>query len=247
MLAASLPRVVLEPSPVAATVWHPHAIASSVRAAKSLMNSLPNDDVDDDEYEDDDEDEGPEIEVRVRLQLEDYLHAWFYVPSFRTVWQYILFMPIGFALIVVGSPAPWRESLSFAPWVVASVVIGVVAAWLYRNYWAGASFNRVGPRQIVYRFDPDGMEVSSSFGTQLYPWDEMVGAVESPRALLVFLHRSQFFLVPKRSFSEPELAEVAELLATIPRRSGGKRILRAVGIWFFVCAVILTLLEVLRA
>ena len=45
-----------------------------------------------------DDDEDWEIECRVRLEETDYLHAWFYVPEFRTLWQYLLFLPFGFAL-----------------------------------------------------------------------------------------------------------------------------------------------------
>src|SRR5688572_30468386 len=98
-------------------------------------------------------DEDWEIEGRVRLQEKDYLHAWFYVPQFRTIWQYLLFLPFSFVLIVAGSPVPWRHWLSYAPWMVASVPIAVLAAWAYRGHWATASFARVGPREIVYRFD----------------------------------------------------------------------------------------------
>jgi hypothetical protein len=169
------------------------------------------------------------------------------VPEFRTIWQYLLFLPFGFVLIVLGSPVPWRQWLSYAPWMVASLPIGVLAAWAYRNHWATASFKRVGPQQIVYCFDSKGLRVSSSFGKERHAWDGLLGSVETPRAFLVFFQSSQFLLVPKRSFAAPELVEVAELLATMPKRAGGSRVLRAVGVWFLVCALFLALFEILRS
>ena len=65
-----------------------------------------------------DGDEAWEIEGRVRLETADYLHAWFYVPEFRTIWQYLLFLPFGSVVMVVGSPVPWRSWLSVAPWML---------------------------------------------------------------------------------------------------------------------------------
>jgi hypothetical protein len=188
-----------------------------------------------------------EIEGRVRLETADYLHAWFYAPEFRTSWQYLVFLPFSFLLIVVGSPVPPRQWLSYAPWMLASLPIGVLAAWAYRNHWASTSFARVGPQQIVYCFDSEGLRVSSSVGKYHLAWDELLNSIETPRAFLVFFQRSQFLLVPKRSFTATEVVEVTELLATMPRRAGGRRVLRTVGVWLLVCVLVLVLFELFQS
>lgn len=197
----------------------------------------------------DDEDDDWEIEGRVRLEPADYLHAWFYVPGFRVIWQYLLFVPFSFVLIALGSPRPWRHWLVDAHWTVAALALSVLGAWAFRQYWATASFARVGPRQISYCFDPEGLQVDSSFGKQRYAWDQLMTSVATPRAFLVFLNRAQFLLVPRRTFTATEVAEVAELLATLPSRraAGRRRLLRLASVWLLACALTtFALLKILR-
>lgn len=185
-----------------------------------------------------------EIEGRVRLEREDWLHAWPHVPQFRTIWQYVLFMPLSFVLIVVGSPVPWRSWLSYAPWAVASVPLAAFAVWAYRNHWATGLFTRVGRQQIVYAFDAEGMRVSSGSGALRFPWAAIFRAIETPQAFLVFVQSSQFFVMPKRAFAPDDLSELAELLASVPKRRS--RIVEAIVVWLVVCALLLLLLEILQ-
>jgi len=188
-----------------------------------------------------------EIEGRVRLDTEDYLHAWFYAPEFRTIWHYVLFLPFGFALIVVGSPVPWRQWLAYAPGMIAAVPLAALAIWAYRNHWAATSFARVGPQQIVFRFDSGGLQVRSNLGRQSFAWDALLGSVETPRPFLLLCGTARFFVVPKRAFSADDLADVAEVLATIPKRTSSPRLLRTIGVWALVCALFLVLFEIVRS
>jgi len=193
------------------------------------------------------EDDDWVIEGRVRLDTADYLQAWFYVPEFRTIWMYLLFLPFGFALMVVGSPLPWRSWLSDAPWMLGAVPIGAVAAWVYRQHWAAASFARIGPQQISYRFDAEGLQVSSSRDRRSLKWAALSGSTETRHAFLVFLTGSQFFLMPKRAFSADDLPELAQLLGAIPKRATRGRALRTFGIWLLGCAFFLLLFEFLSS
>jgi hypothetical protein len=192
--------------------------------------------------EDEADEEWESLEGRTRLSEADFLEAWWHVPGFKTLWWYVLFLPFGSIVMVVGSPVPGRQYLSTVPWVLCGTVLLGAGVWLFRRHWAASQFTRIGSRQMTFGLDEVGLSVDSSFGEQRYAATSLRGCVETPQAFLVYTTPAHFVLIPKRAFAAGDQQALAELLRGLSKRSPSPlRLGRMVTTWVVVCAVFLAL------
>lgn len=194
------------------------------------------------------EDSDWKVAGRARLSREDFLDAWPYVPEFQHLWLYVGFLPLGALIATFCSPVPpaemWRGQW---PLLLLGIPLCAGWAWWNRHVWAESSVQRVGPREVGFVFDEDGLHVRHSSGHHHYEWAELPRPIETKRSLLLYISPKLIVLLPQRAFSADDWAEVVSLLRDQPeRRSPPKGYARIVLIWIAVCAAVLSLFELLR-
>jgi hypothetical protein len=101
-----------------------------------------------------------------------------------------------------------------------SVILGppilllLVVTWnAHRQYQAAAN-----PEPMRYCFHDDGIDIGSSQKAGWVPWEAFTDAIETSSAFLIFLEGDQHYLIPKRSFPEPQQADkLRQLVASAIR------------------------------
>jgi hypothetical protein len=102
--------------------------------------------------------------------------------------------------------------------VLPVLVCGMIVVFLFVQPRLTArrlvqSIARGGDRKVSYRFDAEGLTITTAGSTTTFAYQKLVRVREVKSALLLYANPRIANIVPKRAFSEGELARVRALLA----------------------------------
>lgn len=172
----------------------------------------------DDAHDDDD----VVVEARVRLTESDFFEAFQHVPQFAVWRSWLWCQPLGGLLLLVASPMPMARSWPYALACAGGVLpFFVFVRWLRRR-WADQAFAHFGPRQVSFRLDRRGFELTSSLGRERHEWLAMERVVHSAQATLLFPSARKLYLLPRRALDARTAQAVDELMGEVePRPRSG--------------------------
>ena len=158
------------------------------------------------------------IEVRPDRRVEDYAEAFATVMRPRLTRFSLLVLAL---LLVFQNLHGDMDLLAGRAHVFEAILLDILiaaAVWAF-GYWS--TVTRAAQRMyrahlkntgVKYVLDEDGMEYSSSAGTNNTKWGAFSGVLETPSLFLLFQPNRRFQLLPKRGIDGARLNEARALL-----------------------------------
>ncbi len=117
-------------------------------------------------------------------------------------------------LAAAGVYLPPLGALGLNPFAAAAFILGPPVLLLLVVTWnAGHQYQAAAnPEPMRYCFHDDGIDIGSSQKAGWVPWEAFTDAIETSSAFLIFLEGDQHYLIPKRSFLDPQQADMLRQL-----------------------------------
>jgi hypothetical protein len=117
-------------------------------------------------------------------------------------------------LLLLGLSLPaiaWETMLSVLLVTAFLVVVSTLLQRATRRAWSKQAFANVGG-QTTFRFDDYGFTWESSLRQHRLAWASLARALETPTAFLVYTAPQAVLIVPKRAFTDADVAALSRLL-----------------------------------
>lgn len=151
-------------------------------------------------------DEGA-VSGEVAYTVEDFAHAYGYIPAFQRLQSGVYLLPlvwvigVGTTLLAPragGEPAPEIPLHILLP-SAFFVVLMVVGLRRMKSGWAQRAFKDTGSGKAVFRFDARGYYSKSSLREGQVAWASLPYYLETPQAFLIYVSTQIVTVLPKRA------------------------------------------------
>ncbi|RYG86106.1 MAG: YcxB family protein [Alphaproteobacteria bacterium] len=168
--------------------------------------------------------------ISFQLTAADLVDARLYVhnrkPLVRVIWVVVAAVAAGSLLriLFLAVQQDWGSTLAPALWLcgaIAFCVWGVFgnAVLLPPSARKQLSRDKGLQSEKVVAWDTAQFRISDSNGEGHWPWTDLHKWEESPNGLLLWLSGRRYFYLPKRSLTEPQLAEMRGILSETAKAS----------------------------
>ena len=145
------------------------------------------------------------------LKLGSGLHMRYRHPVFLMFrYFYLILVPIGILLLIVGDSS--NDTLVGLLCILMGPILFMRKVfWQYRLVHGSKSSPQAG-QELQWTFSKKGIHQESRGHTKDLSWSDFVDRFLSPKAILLYLQRDQYFIVPRDAFkSEADFEAVSRL------------------------------------
>ena len=150
------------------------------------------------------------------LKMGSALHLRNRHPVFLVIrYFYLLLVPIGILIAVNAGPENRLDRILGMMMVVAEPVLFVRKFfWQYRLIQGAKSSPQSG-QELHWEFDEKGIRQKSDDHENEFVWEDFNDRFLSPKAILIYLEKDQYFILPSDGFDSPDdFEEVSRLCET---------------------------------
>lgn len=139
------------------------------------------------------------------LKLGSALHLRNRHPVFLVIrYFYLLLIPVGILIAVSAGPENRLDRILGLMMVVAGPVLFIRKYfWQYRLIQGARSSPQAG-QELQWEFDGKGIRQKSGSHEIEFSWDDFSDRYLSPKAILIYLGKDQYFILPAEAFDSPE-------------------------------------------
>jgi len=146
----------------------------------------------------------------VDLVEADLAQALSRLPGFRRQW--LLLVGMVAAILLANQFVPrWRPLLPVLLAAPFAAVLYIYLGWLTRRAWVKQTLANIGGK-TTFRVDDYGFGSESSTRQHRIAWAALARTVETPEAFLVYTTPQTLLIVPKRAFTDGDVATLSRLL-----------------------------------
>ena len=139
------------------------------------------------------------------LKMGSALHLRYRHPVFLVIrYFYLLLIPIGILIAVNAGPENRLDRILGFMMVVAGPVLFIRKYfWQYRLIQGAKSSPQAG-QVLEWEFDAKGIRQRSESYENEFSWGDFTDRFLSPKAILIYLEKDQYFILPAEAFESPE-------------------------------------------
>ena len=139
------------------------------------------------------------------LKLGSALHVRNRHPVFLVMrYFYLLLVPIGMLVAFTAEPENRLDRILGLMMVVAGPVLFIRKYfWQYRLVQGAKSSPQAG-KEVHWEFDEEGIRQHSESHESDFAWSDFSDRYLSPRAILIYPGKDQYFILPREAFSSQE-------------------------------------------